>query len=158
LRQRLLPRVVRKGLCPDGGDGDSPHIASDHVVARQSNVSTTILNADLNEAVYIRLPKEFGGGIWQLKKDLYGLKQAARICHFKLREIMKELGYIVSDVDPCLFTRGVHGERLIVIIHVDDGICTGLRTSVMAAIDEIGKSVVPGCSQHCWSSWNWRWQ
>jgi hypothetical protein len=71
--------------------------------AGQLGISTAFLNSDLNEAVYIRLPTEFGGGIWRLKKALYGMKQAARAWHFKLREIMEELGYIVSDVDPCLY-------------------------------------------------------
>jgi hypothetical protein len=53
---------------------------------------------------------------------------------------MEELGYVVSDVDPCLLTRSV-GERLVVVIHVDDGVCTSPRPRVMVALNEIGKKV-----------------
>jgi hypothetical protein len=109
--------------------------------AGQFDFSTAFLNGELLEVIYIRQPQELGGCVWRLKKALYGLRQAARKWHRKLCETMEELGFVVSDVDPCLFTRSVHGERLVVVIQVDDGVCTGPRARVMAALDEIGKKL-----------------
>jgi hypothetical protein len=109
--------------------------------AGQFDVSTAFLNGELTEVVYLRLPMELGGGIWRLGKALYGLKQAARAWHFTLRKVMEELGYQVSSVDPCLFTRGNGPALVIVIIHVDDGVCTGPKSLVLAAITEIGRKL-----------------
>jgi hypothetical protein len=91
--------------------------------------------------MYLRLPTELGGALWKLRKALYGLKQAARAWHFKLRKVMEELEYKVSEVDPCLFTRGNGPELVIVIIHVDDGICTGPESLVITASFEIGRKL-----------------
>jgi hypothetical protein len=109
--------------------------------AGQFDVSTAFLNGDLTEVVYLRLPKELGGGIWRLRKALYGLKQAARAWHMTLRKVMEELGYRVSGVDPCLFMRNNRPELIIVVIHVDDGVCTGPKLLVIAAITEIGNKL-----------------
>jgi hypothetical protein len=54
---------------------------------------------------------------------------------------MEELEYKVSEVDPCLFTHGNGPELVIVIIHVDDGICTGPKSLVITAIIEIGRKL-----------------
>jgi hypothetical protein len=54
---------------------------------------------------------------------------------------MEGLGYQVSCVDPCPFTRGKGAELTIVVIHVDDGLCTGSKPLVMEALAEIGKKL-----------------
>jgi hypothetical protein len=76
---------------------------------RQLDVSTAYLNADLLSDVNIRLPPEIGGEIWQLKKALYGLRQAAKQWNEKLSEVPLLLGYKQSQADPCLFYRGDAG-------------------------------------------------
>jgi hypothetical protein len=58
-----------------------------------------------------------------------------------LREIMEELGYESSCIDPCLFTRGEGDQRIAIVVHVDDGICTGIKEQVKAALDEIATKI-----------------
>jgi hypothetical protein len=109
--------------------------------AGQFDPSTDFLNGDLSEVVYLRLPKELGVGIWRLRKALYGLKQAACEWHLTLRKVMEELAYRLSGIDPCLFMHNNGPELVLIVIHVDDGMCTGPKLLVMAAITEIGNKL-----------------
>jgi hypothetical protein len=72
---------------------------------------------------------------------LYGLKQAARVWYRKLRTIMEELGYESSEVDPCLFRRGAGAQRIVVTVHVDDGIITGSKMLVGEALGELAQKL-----------------
>jgi hypothetical protein len=60
-----------------------------------------------------------------------------RALHFTLHKVMEELGYRVSGIDPCPFARSDSPELIIVIINVDDGVFTGLKSLMMAALTEI---------------------
>lgn len=92
----------------------------------QIDVKTAFLYDDLEGEVYMRMPPELGGGVVRLLKTLYGLKQAARAFHKKLREEMEKLGAVASQHDPCLFYFGTGRSRVYVLVHVDDCLIVGI--------------------------------
>jgi transposase InsO family protein len=103
------------------------HAASIGHQIRQLDVKTAFLYGDLNEELYLRLPSELGGEVWRLRKAIYGLKQAAREWHAKLRATMQAEGFEASQHDPCLFMKGKGVDRVLVLIHVDDCFCVGTQ-------------------------------
>ena len=70
----------------------------------QMNVTTTFLNGDLAEKVYMMQPEGFQElGIdhlvcW-LKKSIYGLKQASWQWYLKFDEVVTSLGFEENKVD-----------------------------------------------------------
>ena len=62
------------------------------------------------EPVFIELPRDFksyGGQhdvVFKLNKNLYGQAEAARLWYEKLRNGLLERGFVMSKVNPCLFT------------------------------------------------------
>jgi hypothetical protein len=99
----------------------------------QLDVRTAFLNGELSGEVYLKLPPELGGKVWQLHKALYGLKQAARAWHAKMRNEMIDAGFMPSKHEPCLFFRGHGIERVYVMVHVDDAIIVGKPAAVVNA-------------------------
>jgi hypothetical protein len=63
--------------------------------------------------------KEPGDWILQLKKNVYGLKDAGRTWHLHLKKALEQRGFTPSAVDPCVFYK----KDLILILYVDDMIC-----------------------------------
>jgi hypothetical protein len=106
-------------------------VASAHALEiDQLDVKTAFLNGDLAEDVYLKLPPELGGAIWLLHKSLYGLKQAARQWHAKLRDEMMSHGFTPSKHEPCLFVKTEGSGPVYVMVHVDDALVIGERTAV----------------------------
>jgi hypothetical protein len=58
--------------------------------------------------------------VWRMRKAIYGLKQAVREWHGKLRKTLEAEKFEASENDPCLFMKGVGKERGYVLVHVDD--------------------------------------
>ena len=56
--------------------------------------------------------------VLRLKKNFYGLKQAAMNWYHKLRDGLLARGYKQSSVDPCLFIK----DDVLCLIYVDDTI------------------------------------
>ena len=99
---------------------------------QQIDVKTAFLNGELNEEVYIKCPPGFeeDGKVWKLKKAIYGLKQAALAWYDKLNKSLIGLGFVVSDGDPCLYVRDRAGDRVYLIVHVDDCILIGTKPAL----------------------------
>uniref|UniRef100_A0A0A9Z310 Retrovirus-related Pol polyprotein from transposon TNT 1-94 n=1 Tax=Lygus hesperus TaxID=30085 RepID=A0A0A9Z310_LYGHE len=55
-----------------------------------------------------------------LKKSLYGLKQAGRQWYKKLDARLKEIGFISSCSEPCLYIRGEGEDKILLAVYVDD--------------------------------------
>ncbi|CAK9816500.1 Retrovirus-related Pol polyprotein from transposon TNT 1-94 [Anthophora quadrimaculata] len=125
-------------------------LAAQHgMIIRQFDVSTTYLNAALEEDVYIRVPEHFeealeqvvrgeanasirkratkmlrdlrtGDKVFHLKKALYGLRQARRSWYKTLDRELKSLGAEPTNADPCIY-RIERGEgSTIIAIYVGD--------------------------------------
>ena len=87
--------------------------------AGQFDIETAFLYGDLEEDLWMVLPDGYDmyyhekhgkylDGTRQclkLKKSLYGLVQAARQWWKKFKDVMKDIGYLLSDIDPCIFIK-----------------------------------------------------
>ncbi len=97
----------------------------------QIDVVAAYLQGSLDEEIYMEVPdgvKEKGklGKYWRLKKAIYGLKQAGRQWKLTLDSAMKDLGFVKSDADDCLFILRREGKVvLLVLVYVDDMAITG---------------------------------
>lgn len=99
------------------------------------DVETAFLNGDLEEEVYIRLPKQCGeesGKVVRLIKPLYGLKQSPRCWNKKFVSRILGIGFIQSKADPCIFYKLEEDKSITIIaIFVDDGLVIGKEESVI---------------------------
>ena len=100
--------------------------------------------AELDVPVFMELPvgcdPTFGPRedyLIELKKSLYGLKQASLNWFNMLKQGLEDHGYKSSDVDPCVFL----SKQAIVLTYVDD--CLILAKSDVV-IDRLVKSLKDG--------------
>ena len=109
---------------------------------RVIDVAGAYLNADLKEPEYMRIPanvvelieqqlrkdgtpiestkQQDGSVIVELKKALYGLRQAGREWYTLLSSFLIECGYKRSDADKCLFSRTEGQTVSYLAVYVDD--------------------------------------
>jgi hypothetical protein len=94
----------------------------------QVDITTAFLNGVLEEEVYMYQPQEFVAKgqenlVCKLKRSLYGLKQSPRCWNSTLDEFLKQLGFVQSTSDPCIYVAS-DGE-LMVGVYVDDIVIGG---------------------------------
>ena len=70
------------------------------------DVVTAFLHGELNEEeeIYMECPPGMnvdGDKVLLLKKTIYGLVQAAKAFYKKLSNVLKQIGFEASLVDPC---------------------------------------------------------
>ncbi|CAI7892700.1 unnamed protein product [Closterium sp. NIES-54] len=86
--------------------------------------SIAFLQRSLHEQIWLRCPPAFTGNFppgtqWQLRRPVYGLRQAPRVWHDTLRMTLAALYFFPSSVNPSLFIR--HGSTpFFVLVYVDD--------------------------------------
>ena len=92
-----------------------------------------------DEVVYARPPPDFPGGtrfrhftvdgtpiVWRLKVPLYGEADAGRIWNrTAVHQLVDVQKFQQSEFDPCYFFKEVDGERVDVVLYVDDGYVLG---------------------------------
>ena len=94
---------------------------------RQVDFVLAYPQADIECTMYMEIPKgfEFKGSrtthCLELKKNLYGQKQAGRVWNQYLHNGMLARGFVQSKVDMCLYYRG----KVAMLIYTDDGILIG---------------------------------
>ena len=107
----------------------------------QVDFSNAFPNADLEEEVYMKAPKEVceylnlpEDSILRLLKALYGLKQASRMWHLLLRDHLIQLGFTQLKSESCVFVRrdlSNPARVIIVVLYVDDlAIAATLRIDI----------------------------
>ena len=92
------------------------------------DVDQAFVQSDLEEDVYLRLPKGCGdlsGKVVRLNKRLYGLKQASRTWHAHLTTRLKSLGF---EQYVCVF-RLIEGGRAAItaVVYVDEIFVVGQK-------------------------------
>jgi len=101
--------------------------------------------APVDREIYMKIPKGFtiDGGkgddfVLRLNKNVYGQKQAGRVWNDYLTEkLTKELGFVQSKHDECVFFRG----SVMYVLYTDDSILAGPNEKeVEKAIDDIKRS------------------
>lgn len=91
----------------------------------QFDVKTAFLNGNLEETIYMEVPEGIEhkpNQVCQLKKSLYGLKQASRAWNSKFVHFLKSCGFEQSKADPCVFYGRIEESKVIILLYVDDGL------------------------------------
>ena len=107
------------------------------------DVETAFLHGDIDVEIYMDCPPGLDAEpdeCVQLNHTIYGLVQSARQFFKKLEKCMKDLGYVPSEVDPCLLVkRGTKNEIAFVAIYVDDCLFIGDENLIQETIKGIIK-------------------
>jgi len=87
----------------------------------QLDVNNAFLHSDLDEEVYMQMPKGIPNPknkVCRLKKSLYGLKQASRQWFTKLKNTLLSLGYTQSKNDYSLFLNKTTTNITLIAVYV----------------------------------------
>ncbi|KAJ9507131.1 hypothetical protein QJQ45_004864 [Haematococcus lacustris] len=136
---RLKARLVVKGFMQrEGVDFTELHApVSKHATVRallataaawdmdleHLDVKTAFLNGYLDEEIYMKQPAGYEDGsarVCRLKRALYGLRQAPRAWHARLKAELEQLGFAASAADSCLFTMVRGDSKVLLAVYVDD--------------------------------------
>lgn len=106
----------------------------------QMDVVSAYLNGELKDEIYMEQPEQFidpdsPHKVCKLKKGLYGLKQAGREWNQKLDSVLKQLGFIQSKQEVCIYIlKRKNGEFVILAVFVDDMLLFGSNLSIINEI------------------------
>jgi hypothetical protein len=105
------------------------------------DVASAFLYPYLDETIYMKAPPRKatdkpGEGFVKLLRAIYGLKQASREWYKQVATVLEGLGFMPSDADPCLFTRGEGPTFVMVLIYVDDGLVGAKDIAILAQLDQ----------------------
>ena len=142
-KSRLVARGFKQREGVDFGETFAPTVSSSCVRLLSAiacecdldlchfDVDQAFVQSDLEEDVFLRLPKGCGdlsGKVVRLNKSLYGLKQASRTWHAHLTTCLKRLGFEQCMTDVCVF-RLIEDGRLAItaVVHVDDIFAVGQK-------------------------------
>ena len=97
----------------------------------QMDVKTTFLNGVVEEEVYVEQPLGFEthdreSHVYKLNKGLYGLKHAPRTWYGGIDKFLSSLGFTKSKADCNLYHKVEDGNRVILLLYVDDLFVTGM--------------------------------
>ena len=111
------------------------------LIAKVVDVETAFLYGELEEEIFMECPQGMKGvtqdDTLSLQACIYGLVQAARQYYKKFTKILKKLGFLGGDVDPCLFTRKDEYGLVFVAIYVDDNLVVGHKKAVDRTITQL---------------------
>lgn len=99
--------------------------ASQDLEIHQMDFNAAFLNATIKEDVYVepvgtydsRVPPNH---VYKLKKTLYGLKQSPREWWLLLEKSLRNVGWIPTLTDNCVFFRSTNGPTEYLAVYVDD--------------------------------------
>lgn len=89
----------------------------------QMDAVTAFLQGDIDETIYMEQPEGFNDGsgrVCQLKRSIYGLKQASRQWNIKLNDALLKCGFKRCETDSCIYIRRMEESLIIVAVYVDD--------------------------------------
>lgn len=99
-------------------------VANQHrLKVHQLDVKTAFLNGKLQEDFYMALPEGLqveSDFVCRLNRALYGLKQASRAWNERFHQFVIKLKFRRSENDRCLYVREENGEKVFLILYVDD--------------------------------------
>ena len=121
-----------------------PHTATTlHIVAtfdleEQMDVKTTLLHGDLEQVIYMKLPKGLAmkGNelVFKLKKYIYDLKQLLRMCYQKFETYILGLGRAINNANHCVYSKQAGDNFIYVVLYVDDMLLIGNNKDVIKEV------------------------
>ncbi|CAB4008956.1 Hypothetical predicted protein, partial [Paramuricea clavata] len=96
----------------------------------QMDVTTAFLNGDLKEEVYMKQPEGFIEKgkeqlVCRLRRSIYDLKQSPCCWNSVLDRKLKNMGFVQTTDDPCIYIKEEGGEIFIIAMYVDDILLAG---------------------------------
>ena len=70
---------------------------------------------------------------------IYGLVQSARQYYKKTVEILRKIGFVGGDIDPCLYYRKSKQGTVFIAIYVDDNLLVGDADAIQETINYLKK-------------------
>ena len=99
-------------------------VAEHDLHLHQLDVKTAFLNGELEEDIYMVQPPGYEQGgpgmVCHLRKALYGLRQAPRAWHIKLKKELEKNGFEASEADAGLFILSKGEHKIYMLVYVDD--------------------------------------
>ena len=117
----------------------------------QMDVTTTFLNGELKEEVYMKQPEGYAikgkeNLVCKLKKSIYGLKQSPRCWNSALDCHLKKMGFKQAAGDPCIYMAS-EGEMFLIAVYVDDILLAGRSDERLTTVKQ-----ALSMKTHVWTS------
>ena len=121
----------------------------------QMDVSAAFLNGELDEEIYLSQPPGFvvegkENYFCRLRKSLYGFKQSLHCWNNSFDQFIKELGFLQSTSDACIYVKGNASNLCVVAVYVDDLI---IGCSSDMEIDKINSAFCNRFEMKIWVSY-----
>ena len=120
-------------------------VASRDLELHQLDVTTAFLHGDLEEDIWMKHPTGYDTGgknkACHLRKALYGLRQAPRAWHTKLKGELEGLGFVASGSDPGLYILHQKLDSVYVLVYVDDLLIAGEDEKSIDAVKTTLKTI-----------------
>ena len=134
------PPLAATKMCLSEAASKGDYGKGDHRVMIM-DVKRAFLYGDIEDRVYIRLPKEDPkynmGLVGRLKKAMYGTRGAPHVWQKMVRRTMTKLGFEINPISPCVY---FHPQLdLVVVTHVDDFLCSGKLSDLRWLHEAISK-------------------
>jgi hypothetical protein len=109
---------------------------------RQLDVNNAFLQGHLSETVHMQQPPGFvdqdhPSYVCKLRKAIYGLKQAPRAWYHELRTFLLHSGFKNSHADTSLFVLTTAGQKMYILVYVDDIIITCDNTKMIDSFVDV---------------------
>lgn len=99
-------------------------VADQDLELHHLDVKTAFLHGELEEDIYIKQPQGYEEGgpgtVCHLKKAIYGLRQAPRAWHTRLKAELELMGFTASATDPGLYYKSGKSSNVYICVYVDD--------------------------------------
>ena len=111
------------------------------LITKQIDFSNAFVQAELGERekLYVTLPpgvhhptRDNKEVVLQLKKSLYGQKDAPRLWYKKVKAGIENLGFVSSEADPCLFLH--KKKKILLLLYVDDVLLFNEKEEVLQQV------------------------
>jgi hypothetical protein len=108
------------------------------------DVETAFLQGDLQEEIYMSIPEGMNkdtNTCLFLRITIYGLVQSAREFYNKLLSTLKSMAFTENKSDPCLLSKWIDDNVVMIRIYVDDCLVVGKEELIQEVIEGLKASV-----------------
>ena len=117
-----------------------------NLIPLQLDVDMAYLYGEIESdvTIYMREPQGVNlesGYVYRLKKSLYGLKQSGRIWNKLIDEKLRAVGFIPIDEDACVCIRRKGSEVSLLLLYVDDIICSASSKDILVELVQYLRSL-----------------